>query len=219
MKPAKDGTCAPVPLVVGVHGGGWRRGDKQGFTGDKAKLFNDQGWAFANVNYRLSDPAANPAVQYPTHNQDVANAVGYLVDHAEKYGLDPEQVGILGHSAGAGIVATVATDEQFLKKAGLGLDALKCAFPDDTEGYDVAARIADGGLAARIYENAFGTDPSVWKEASPINHVERGKHIPPMLLTQRGAPGRVAQLQSFAGALRDAGVPVTIIDASGYSHM
>jgi acetyl esterase/lipase len=219
MKPSKDGTCAPVPLVVGVHGGGWRIGDKRGFTGDKAKLFNDQGWAFANVNYRLSDPAATPPVQYPTHNQDVANAVGYLVDHSKKYGLDPEQVGILGHSAGAGIVATVATDEQFLKKAGLGLDTLKCAFPDDTEGFDVAARIADGGMAARIYENAFGTDPAVWKEASPINHVERGKHIPPMLLTQRGEPGRVAQLQAFADELRGAGVPVTIIDASGYSHM
>jgi len=211
--------CASVPLVVGVHGGGWRSGDKRSFTGDKAKLFNRHGWAFANVNYRLSAPGASPPVQYPTHDQDVANAVGFLVNHAEKYGLDPHQVGILGHSAGAGIVATVATDQRFLEHAGLGLDALRCAFPDDTEGFDVAARIAGGGAPARLYQNAFGTDPAVWQEASPSHHVERGKGIPPMLLTRRGAPGRVAQLEAFAGSLRSAGVDVRIIDASGYSHM
>jgi len=211
--------CRPVPLVVGVHGGGWRKGDKGRFTGDKAKLFNEQGWAFASVNYRLSDPAATPVVHYPTHNQDVANAVGFLVENAKRYDIDPEQVGILGHSAGAGIVAAVATDGQFLENAGLGLDALQCAFPDDTEGFDVAARIANGGLPARLYQFVFGTDPAGWKDASPINHVARGKDIPPMLLTQRGEPSRVAQLQAFADRLRGAGVDVQVIDATGYSHM
>ena len=211
--------CDPVPLVVGVHGGGWRKGDKGSFTGDKAKLFNEQGWAFASVNYRLSDATTRPFVQYPTHNQDVANSVGFLVDHSKQYGIDPEQVGILGHSAGAGIVAAVATDEQFLENAGLGLDALQCAFPDDTEGFDIAARIANGGLPARLYQFVFGNDPVGWTEASPISHVERGKDIPPMLLTQRGEPSRVAQLQAFAAALRGAGVDVQVIDARGYSHM
>lgn len=216
--PQTGSDCRPAPLVVGVHGGGWRKGDKHSFTGDKAKLFNDQGWAFASVNYRLSDPATRPFVRYPTHNQDVANAVGFLVDHAARYDLDPDRVGILGHSAGAGIVAAVATDEQFLEHAGLGLDALRCAFPDDTEGFDIAARIANGGIAARLYQNAFGTDPAGWEAASPINHVERGKGIPPILLTRRGAPSRVAQLQTFADTLRSAGVDVQVIDATGYSH-
>jgi acetyl esterase/lipase len=210
--------CDPVPLVIGVHGGGWAVGDKRGFTGDKAELFNEQGWAFASVNYRLSSPDASPPVAYPTHNQDVASAVAFLVDHGKQYGIDPEQVGILGHSAGAGIVAAIATDEQYLEDAGVGLDTLRCAFPDDTEGFDVAGRIADGGRAARIYENAFGTDPATWADASPINHIESGKDIPPVLLTQRGAPRRVAQMQAFADALRAAGVDVEVIDATGYSH-
>jgi arylformamidase len=210
--------CDPVPLVIGVHGGGWAVGDKRGFTGDKAKLFNDQGWAFASVNYRLSRPEDSPRVTYPTHNQDVANAVGHLADHAERYGIDPDRIGVLGHSAGAGIVAAIATDEQFLEKAGVGLDTLRCAFPDDTEGFDVAGRIADGGRVARLYENAFGSDPASWAEASPINHVESAKGIPPMLLTQRGTLRRVAQMQTFADALRAAGVDVQVIDASGYSH-
>ena len=216
--PKTGSGCRPVPLVVGVHGGGWRKGDKRSFAGDKAKLFNDQGWAFASVNYRLSDAATRPFVRYPTHNQDVANAVGFLVDHSKEYGIDPEQVGILGHSAGAAIIAAVSTDEQFLENAGLGLDALQCAFPDDTEGFDIAARVANGGNAARLYPFVFGTDPAGWNKASPINNVARGKGIPPMLLTQRGEPSRVAQLQAFAEALRGAGVDVQVIDATGYSH-
>ena len=138
---------------------------------------------------------------------------------AERPGHDADQVGLLGHSAGAGIVAAVATDERFLENAGLGLDSLRCAFPDDTEGFDVAARIANGGLPARLYQFVFGTDPAAWNEASPINHVARGKDIPPMLLTQRGEPSRVVQLQAFAEALRGAEVDVQVIDATGYSHM
>jgi len=209
--------CAPVPHVVGVHGGGWRAGDKRSFTGDKAKLFKRHGWAFANVNYRLSGPAVSPPVQYPTHDQDVANAVGFLVDHAKKYGLDPHQVGILGHSAGAGIVAAVATDERFLEHAGLGLDSLRCAFPDDIN-FDVAQGITFGGPLAVISRQAFGDDPAVWQQASPISHVERGKGIPPMLLTRRAGPVWQAQMEAFADALRGAGVDVQIIDATGYSH-
>ena len=209
--------CAPAPLVVGVHGGGWRTGDKRGFTGDKAKLFNDRGWAFANVNYRLSGPEVSPPVQYPTHNQDVANAVGFLVDHAKQYGIDRDEVGLLGHSAGAGIVAAVATDEQFLEKAGFGLDSLQCAFPDDIN-FDVAQGIRFGGNLAFISRQAFGDDPAVWDDASPINHVEPGKGIPPILLTRRGAPAWQAQMDAFAARLRGAGVDVQIIDATGYSH-
>jgi acetyl esterase/lipase len=209
--------CDPVPLVVGVHGGGWRKGDKRDFTGDKARLFNDRGWAFANVNYRLSGPDVSPPVQYPTHDQDVANAVGFLVDHAKRYGLDPDRVGLLGHSAGAGIVAAVATDEQFLENAGLGLHALQCAFPDDIN-FDVAQGIRFGGNLAFISRQAFGDDPAVWEDASPINHVEFGKDIPPMLLTRRGGLVWQRQMDAFAAKLRGAGVDVRIIDATGYSH-
>ncbi len=110
--PVTGRNCPAAPIVVGVHGGGWQRGDKRAFTGDKAALFNGKGWAFASVNYRLSGPDVTPPVRYPTHDQDVANAVAFLVDHAGRYGIDPEQVGILGHSAGAGVVAAIATDER-----------------------------------------------------------------------------------------------------------
>jgi acetyl esterase/lipase len=215
--PATGESCPPVPLVVGVHGGGWRAGDKRGFTGDKASLFNGEGWAFANVNYRLSGPDVSPPVQYPTHDQDVANAIGFLVDHAKEYDLDPDRIGILGHSAGAGIIAAVATDEQFLEHAGLGLDTLRCAFPDDIS-FDVTEAIRIGGPYAAISRQAFGDDPAVWEQASPLKHVDTGKGIPPMLLTRRGGRWWQAQMDAFAAALRAADVEVEIIDAAGLTH-
>lgn len=212
-------SCAPVPLVIGVHGGGWVVGDKRGYTGEKARLFTEHGWAFANVNYRLSRRDQTPPVRYPDHNEDVARAVAWLFDHAEEYGLDTNRVAIMGHSAGAQIVASLTTDEHYLEDVGLGLDRIRCSFPDDTEGFDVEARVAMRNRGARLYAAIFGSDAAVQREASPIEHVEAGKDIPSMLLVERGEPARVAQLHEFADALREADVDVTIIDANGYSHM
>jgi arylformamidase len=216
--PATGGDCPEAPLVVGVHGGGWHRGDKARFTGDKASVFNEQGWAFASVNYRLTDPAVTPAVRYPTHNEDVATAVGRLVDHARRYDLDPDRLALLGHSAGAGIVAAVTTDERYLEAQGLSLGAISCSVPIDTEGFDVSARIGSGGRAALLYRSVFGNDPAVWPEASPLTHVQAGKGIPSTLLVRRGNASRQAQLDEFAAALRDADVDVEVIDATGLSH-
>src|SRR5688500_17301102 len=51
--------CPSVPVVVYVHGGGWRGGDKRG-VGDKATFFNGLGYVFVSVNYRLSSPLGDP---------------------------------------------------------------------------------------------------------------------------------------------------------------
>ncbi len=144
--------------------------------------------------------------------------MAWLFDHADEYGIDTDRVAIMGHSAGAQIVASITTDERYLEDVGLGLDRIQCSFPDDTEGFDVEARIAGGNRGARLYAAIFGTDPATQREASPLRHVGEGKDIPPMLLVQRGGPSRVAQLEEFADALRAADVDVEIIDASGYSH-
>lgn len=214
--PAAKGCNTPV--VVWVHGGGWSVGDKAQRQTDKVGLFHDLGYAYVSVNYRLTDPAAADPLRYPVHEQDVAAAVAWVHEHIARYGGDPEKVALLGHSAGAQIVALLGTDEHFLARSDLGLDALACVAPLDTEGFDVAAAASAGGRLSRTYQNAFGTDPKVWRTASALEHVERGKHIPPMFLVERGTPRRKAGVATFAGALRDAGVRVTTVDAGTYSH-
>jgi acetyl esterase/lipase len=215
--PNRGKGCRPAPLVIGVHGGGWQGGDKREFVGEQAALFNSRGWAFASVNYRLSGPDVSPPVRYPTHDQDAADAVAFLVRRAKRYGIDRDRVALEGHSAGAQIIATLVTDEQFLEQVGLGLDDIACAFPNDI-AFDVADGVAAGGFLTPLFLQAFGDDPAVWAEASPINHVAPGKGIPPMLLTSRGQPGWQQWMEGFADRLRGAGVDVAIVDATGYGH-
>ena len=101
--------CPPTPVLVWVHGGGWQVGDRRRQVADKVDLLTSDGWTVVSTNYRLS-----PEVRYPTHNDDVAAAVGWVLDHSGELGLDPQRLTVMGHSAGAGIVAAVATDPRHL---------------------------------------------------------------------------------------------------------
>ncbi|MCZ7529662.1 MAG: alpha/beta hydrolase [Acidimicrobiia bacterium] len=121
--------CEPLPVVVWVHGGAWITGDKSSRVDDKIALFGDAGYVFVSVNYRLTDPEAEDPLRYPAHNEDVAQALAWLVESVDDYGGDPEKVAVLGHSAGAGIVAAIATDPRYLGAHDLGLDAIDCVAP------------------------------------------------------------------------------------------
>lgn len=217
--PTREAGCAPVPTVVYVHGGGFQVGDKANRIADKVRLFTDQGWAFASVNYRLvGHPGAGPTGgRYPAAEQDVADAVAYLADHAADHDLDPGRTMLLGHSSGAFLVALVGTDGQFLDGAGPGLAGIACVAPLDAT-YDIPAQIARGGTEEAMYRAAFGDDPAVWEQASPINNVAPGTGIPPFHLVARGTTARIAQSQALTAALRAAGVPATAHVVRGLSH-
>jgi len=218
--PAHD-ACEPPPVVVFVHGGGWRQGDKDGAAIEqKRTLFTEAGYAFATVNYRLSpephDLSDPDRVTYPTHPQDVADALSYLDQQAEELAIDAGRFGLIGHSAGAGIVSTLGTDASFLEDAGLDPANIACTVSLDTEAYDVAAGAEAPGMVGLTYQNAFTEDPEVWAEASPVNHVE-GDEAPFLVIT-RGTPGRVAMANAFTDQLAAAGDEATVLDASPYTH-
>jgi acetyl esterase/lipase len=218
--PQRPASCdGPTPLVVYVHGGAFSAGDKANGVGDKVRLFTGRGWAFASLNYRLArKPGAGPTGGvYPAAEQDVAAAVAYLVDHAADYDLDPERVALLGHSAGAFLVALVGTDGTFLEQAGLGLDALACVVPVDTT-YDIPQQVARGGLEGAMFRIAFGEDADRWKAQSPTGHVVAGAGIPPFHIVTRGEPGRIDQAEAFADQLTAAGVDATAVVVPGRTH-
>ena len=209
----------PAPVVVWVHGGGWAIGDKAYQMQVKPGLFTGLGYCFVSINYRLSPskPGSDPnRVKYPIHEQDVAAALAWVHAHAAEYGGDPERVALMGHSAGAHLVSIVSTDESFLGAHKLPLSIIKGTVSLDTEGYDIPAHMTRD--ITEIYENAFGTDPGVWKQASPAFHVAAGKGIPPFLLVTRGMPARRQQCKDFAATLQKAGIKATVVDATGYSH-
>src|SRR6185295_11057677 len=93
-RPKGDG---PFPLVLYIHGGGFRAGDKKTLGAGTLKEYLDAGWAVAAINYRFTDAAPAPA-QY----LDCARALQTLRHRAREWNLDPKLVASTGGSAGAG---------------------------------------------------------------------------------------------------------------------
>ncbi len=217
--PVRPASCPPAPVVAYVHGGAFQVGDKANQIVDKVNLFTRAGWAFASVNYRLVNNAGSGPTNgvYPAAEQDVAKGIAYLTSHAARYRLDPARIMLLGHSAGAHLVALVSTDGSFLQGTGLGLEDIACTAPLDTT-YDIPRHVAAGGLNAAMYLAAFGTDPAVWVKGSPSRNVAAGKGIPSFHIVTRGAPGRVAESKEFGAILSHAGVPAAVQVATGLTH-
>lgn len=216
----QDGECSGRPLLVWIHGGGWTEGDKAAGIEDKVRLFTGAGYVFASVNYRLTDPDVVPATpRHPVHDQDAADAVAWLVDHAGEIGADAGRVAVLGHSAGGGITAAITTDDTYLSSHGLGVDDVRCAGSIDGEGYDVTRGATHPDPNVNItYLNAFGDDPAVWAQASPVNNIRTGAGIPDFFVAARGTPMRLDLHAEFVEALRGAGIPVTVVDARALDH-
>ncbi len=216
----KDAKNAPV--LIFIHGGGWRRGDKSnpGVGEQPAAHFNKHGFVFVSINYRLT-----PEGQHPANIQDVAKAVAWVHDHIAEYGGDPAQINIMGHSAGAHLTALIATDETRLKAEGKSLSILKRAILLDTAAYDIPRflkEFAEGreGTGMRLlYTNAFGDTEEQWRDASPQAHVAPGKNIPPMLLFFTGSRMAANTLApALAAALTQAGSPSRAVDTITLEH-
>ena len=87
----------PAPLVLFIHGGGFRQGDKGSLAPGRLKAFLDSGFSVAAINYRLTDTAPAPAAYL-----DSARALQFLRANARKWNLDSKLVASTGGSAGAG---------------------------------------------------------------------------------------------------------------------
>lgn len=94
----------PTPLVVWIHGGAWRQGDRR--THCVATCLLPHGYAVASVSYRLSQEAI-----FPAQIHDCKAAVRWLRAHAEEYGLDPTALGAWGPSAGGHLVSLLGTTQ------------------------------------------------------------------------------------------------------------
>jgi arylformamidase len=202
--------CGPTPVMVWVHGGGWRAGDRRRQLEDKIELFASMGWTLVSVNYRLS-----PQVRYPVHNDDVAAAVDWVLGRSDELGIDPSRLSVMGHSAGAGIAAGVASDPAHLTGVGRSPADVRCVVYLDTEGYDVEAA---AGRGVPIYLEAFGDDPDVWRAASPVRNVTEGGGTPRSLVVTRGGEARRTTAAAFVDALESAGADATLLDARPLDH-
>mgnify|MGYP000861744708 CR=1 FL=1 len=190
-----------APLIVFVHGGGWKRGSKDNADGNwKAPHYTASGYAYASINYRLV-----PDATVEQQGADVAAAVRYLIDNAARLGFDPARIVLMGHSAGAHLVALVGTDESYLKGAGLSFAAIDGVIPIDGAAYDVPRQMSEGGkFMAETYVQAFGTDPARQRALSPTLHAA-SPNAPAFLIIHVQRQDGVAQSKSLQEALRKGG--------------
>jgi len=211
-------TTALKPIVIYVHGGAWAIGDKANSLDNKTNLFSSLNYVFVSLNYRLSPKTISTdtnRIKFPTHNEDVADAVKWIYDNIATYGGDKTKIVLLGHSAGAHLVSLTGTSSLFLPTRGIPLNTIKGIASIDTEGYNVADQVNSGN---EIYINAFGTNSTDLLNASPIEQLFSNKSYPKFFVAKRGSATRIGLSDNFIAKLESVGVTVSQITASQYDH-
>jgi acetyl esterase/lipase len=212
-------TGGPVPVIVHVHGGGWRRGSRRHPLPVLGADFFDrlaaQGFAVAAIDYRLSGEA-----RYPAPLDDVRTAIGWIGEYAAGYELDTGRVFLWGDSAGGHLALLAAL-------TGAAAHGVVAWFPvTDLAGLpsDVAdaGGIPDPGPESRealLLGAPASSVPGLAREASPVSHASAA--APPVLLMHGAADDLVPPAQSIrlAEALRAAGATADLELVPGATHM
>jgi len=204
-------SARPAPLLLFVHGGGWKRGDKQSATGmHKVEHWTHDGFAFASINYRLV-----PAATVEQQAADVSAALAWLRRHAARLGIDVSRIVLMGHSAGAHLVGLVGTDPRYLAAAGLSFSDVRGVVALDGACYDIPRQLAAAGRFMRgTYAEAFGTLPARQQALSPALQNLRRDTPAFLILHIDRADGR-AQSETLAKALTQAGTSAEVHDVGG----
>ncbi|HEY0734686.1 MAG TPA: alpha/beta hydrolase [Herpetosiphonaceae bacterium] len=205
-------TSAPRPAVVVVHGGSWSGGDKSDFPRWNWWL-TQQGFVVFDVQYRLM-----PQPNWQTATGDVKCAIGWVKRNAAQYNIDPQQIALLGRSAGGhlALLAAYTSQEAALPPScdasDTGVQAVISLYgpADLVWGYNNPADpdVIDGPGTLRRF---LGGDPQTAADAftiaSPINHVRAD--TPPTLLFHGGRDQLVGQhhAELLVERLQSANVP------------
>lgn len=161
----------PMPVVMFVHGGWWRRGNRGTGIPSLVPLAR-KGYFCASVEYRLTDEA-----QWPAQIEDCKCGIRYLRAHADQWGIDPDRIGVWGRSAGGHLVAmlgSTASAEDLEGTGGwpeqssavqavcdwFGMSDLTLLGHDDPDSH--SARLVGGPVKDRV---------AVARNASPVAHV------------------------------------------------
>lgn len=185
---------APAPLVIFFYGGGWRDGDKTDYEFVASSL-TDAGNIVVIADYRLF-----PDVVFPTFVEDSAMAAAWALQNVERLGANPDEVFVMGHSAGAHIAALLALDRQYL--AAVGIDHQPFAGLIGLSGpYDFLP--IESGYLLDVFPEKLRD------ESQPVNYVSSRAPRTLLIHGSDDTTVRPSNSRSLANALRSAGVDVT----------
>lgn len=192
----------PAPVILMVHGGGWRLGDKAmtRVVENKVARWVPRGFVFVSINYRLL-----PQADVLQQADDVARAVAYVQQHAAMWMADGGRVILMGHSAGAHLVALLTSAPGLGANAGvkpwLGSVLL------DSAALDVPTIMQHKHY--RLYDQAFGKNPAFWNACSPRQQLARGAE-PMLAICSSQRADSQAQSHAFAQHAAELGARVTV---------
>lgn len=184
----------PAPLLVFVHGGGWKGGKRSDYLVYLVD-FAEKGYITATVSYRLKNDSI-----YPACVQDVSDAMHFLFSNAGKYGYDPDRVAMIGGSAGGHLVLMTTYD---FKEPSIPLDSVYLATRphkvkvvvdiygpvDMTTPYSQTHPLVTGFIG-----HPYSEKPELYWEASPAKYLN--KDLPPTLIFQGTSDNLLPQSQS-----------------------
>jgi acetyl esterase/lipase len=227
-------TPGPHPVIVCLHGGAWKFGDKSELSRvptdpDLNRAANGmslieslaaRGFAAATVGYRKA-----PKTPFPGPLEDCKTAVRFLRAKAATYALDPTRVAALGFSAGGHYAALLGLTD---KTAGFDGTAypdqsskVQCVVdlfgPTDLTLYAGSEGLNDGFMVPLLGPKAKeGTE--LHKKASPINYVT--KDAPPFLIVHGTADFVVPIIHSerLVAKLKECGTECEFVPVKGKGH-
>jgi len=201
----------PVPpdgkqrtTIVYFHGGAWALGSRV-LERHVGRALAEMGYVAVLVDYRLF-----PFARFPTFVQDGAKAVRWARDNAKKYGIAPNRIYLMGHSAGAHISMLLALDPQYLRAVGVPRHAILGAI-------GLAGPYAKDPLRRAITRPIFaGAD-----RRRAVNPISVAKNVGPRLLLMHGGADLLVpphEARRFGRAYRAAGGTAVVRVYPGAGH-
>ena len=198
---------ADAPVILMVHGGAWRGGDKSAASvvENKVARWVPQGIIFISVNYRTL-PKADPLQQA----DDVARALAFAQSKAKSWGGNPAKFILIGYSAGAYLVDLLAADPA--RALALGAHPWLATISLDSGALNVVQIMT--GKHHDFFNAAFGNDPTYWKTASPF-HILSTTATPMLLVCSATRPEKPClQAHSFATKATSLGIQTQVLEES-----
>ncbi len=203
------------PLILIIHGGYWKAGDKFVHT-QQGIEFAEMGYTVASVNYRLSAKH-----KFPSNIEDIYDCINFLTKNASKYNIDPTRIVTYGGSAGGHLSAFIglaANTEGRQYNEGINSDAIK-GIISFYGMHDLTLPIQkEHPYTIQYIGKSFDEASASYRDASPIYHVD--KNDPPVLLVHGTIDGSVSIKNSEAlNAMLDyVGVENTFDKVEGWPH-
>lgn len=209
----------PAPVVMWVHGGGWKNGSKERC---QAAWLAEHGFAVASINYRLTHEA-----QWPAQIDDCRAAVRWLREHAQQYNLDAKHIAAWGSSAGGHLVAVLGTLSPPENEGTSSQVQAVCDWFGPTDLLTMPPNVLGNGRTLEDIANSNGAKllggtvrdlPELAKQASAYYQVSAND--PPFLIMHGdkdpGVP--LEQSQKLHDKLQAAGVDSTLYVVKGAGH-